>query len=284
MKCGIDVGSTLLKAALYDEVNDNHIYLSTSNFSKEVFIERIKDLSPTQFATTGIGVYDLPFELSYPRDKDLIGSEIILQAKGAQRLMSFEDIDNSNFGLISIGTGISYTHCQADKTTHLPFGNFLGGGFLTGVSSQINGFIDNKEYSDVGHRLSVIDDLASCVMQDENECDLLVKDKILELNDSFQGEFIIASCGKLNTNSDLEQICFGLVNCIAASVMRDVMMYKTFEQFPVNQLVFIGSCVNEMNSLRKLLLKYSKLFCLEIKFPHLGEFAGALGALSQLGV
>lgn len=281
MKCGLDVGSTLIKAALYDEKVGNHVFASTKSITKDQLVIRLRELGVTELAVTGVGQYDLPFPITVPRSEDTIRTEIELQAKGARKLMEWDGTPNDHFGMVSIGTGTSYSHVILDFVEPMAMGNFIGGGFLLGMSAQLPGLelcLDNER------RLGLVDELTRRVMGTENPSDLLIKDMIPATKGTMQGEMLIASCSKLNSNSDREEVCFGLVNCVAASVMRDVMMYRMSGKLPVDNITVVGSTVVSVPALGMMLEDYGKLVGLKVHIPSHADFAGAVGALTQLGV
>lgn len=281
MKCGLDIGSTLIKAAVYDEKVGNHVFASTKSITKDQLVIRLQGLGVTEVALTGVGQYDLPFPVKVERAANPIQWEIELQAKGARKLMEWEGILTANFGMVSIGTGTSYSHVIGDNVVPMAMGNFIGGGFLLGMSAQLPGLelcLDNER------RLGLVDELTRRVMGTENPADLLIKDMIPATKGTPQGEFLIASCSKLNSNSEREEVCFGLVNCVAATVMRDVMMYRMSGQLPVDSITVVGSTVVSVPALGMMLENYGKLVGLKVNVPPHADFAGAVGALTQIGI
>lgn len=86
MKCGLDIGSTLIKAALYNEEKQKYLFLSTKSMVRDQLIESLQEYEVNEVALTGIGNYNLPFTVAKPRDLiNPIGAEIDLQVKGVKK-------------------------------------------------------------------------------------------------------------------------------------------------------------------------------------------------------
>lgn len=282
MKCGLDIGSTLIKAALYNEEKQKYLFLSTKSIVRDQLIESLQEYEVNEVALTGIGNYNLPFTVAKPRDLiNPIGAEIDLQVKGVKKLMQWQGFSDEDFLLVSVGTGVSYTHVTKDTNTHFPFGNHMGGGFLLGMSAQIP---ELDLCADTERRLKKLDNRASRVSPGRNSADILIKDQLPQAAEGPMGDFVVSSCGKLNVNSNSDDVCFGLVNCVATSIIKDVMMYATFGQKPISNLVFIGTTISTIPTLGKLLDNYSKVLMFRPTLLSDGEFAGAVGALTQLGI
>jgi len=171
-----------------------------------------------------------------------IAREIKLQAQGVQALAKLP----KKFVLVSIGTGTSYTLVSETSMSRLPLGNSLAGGFILGLS-KILGF---KDFNDL---------VIKAKRGNHKKTDIYFKD------------LIVANLANLNKKTRKEDIAAGLMNVIAVTIMKDLMLYKLDKE----NIVFIGSTLKNNFCLKKLLKKYIK----KSIFIENGEFATALGAL-----
>lgn len=171
-----------------------------------------------------------------------IARELKLQMQGVRALAKLP----KKFVLVSIGTGISYTIANGDYYKKLPLGNSLGGGFIYGLGLAL-GF---KNYQEIIKKA-----------QKGN----------LKKTDIYFKDLLVANLAKLNKKTKKEDIAAGLMNIVAVTIMKDLMLYKLEKE----KIIVIGSTVKNNNCLQKLLKKYLK----KIKFIKNGEFATALGAL-----
>lgn len=174
-----------------------------------------------------------------------IAREIKLQIQGSKALTKLP----KKFVLISVGTGVSYTIVNNNKINKLALGNSLGGGFLLGMS-KICGF---KDFNDL---------VKQAEYGDYKKVDLYFKD------------LIIANLAKLNKKTNKADLAAGLMNIIAITIYKDMMLYKLDKE----KIYFIGTTLNNNSCLKKLLKKYLK----NSHFIKHGEFATALGALLSL--
>jgi len=174
-------------------------------------------------------------------DKD-IAREIKLQVLGVKALTRLP----KKFVLVSIGTGTSYTLVNGNIIKKLSLGNSLGGGFILGLGLAL-GFKNFQEICRYAEKGNIKD------------ADLYFKD------------LIVANLAKLNKKSKKENIAAGLMNVIAITTMKDLMLYKIEKE----NIVCIGSTLKNNICLKKLLKKYLR----KVQFIKHGEFATALGAL-----
>src|ERR1700678_2560636 len=85
VRCGLDYGSSLIKAAI--QTKEGKFYFSTRDFTKEKLIGALKELKVSKVHLTGIGQYDLPFP-AIRSAKAPIQHEIDTQVVGTQHLLS----------------------------------------------------------------------------------------------------------------------------------------------------------------------------------------------------
>lgn len=280
MKCGIDIGSTLIKAVT--KHGDGYMYRSTANITRDQLIASLASHQVDEVLTTGIGTYDLPFELSATRNAHPL-SEIQMQVAGVKDLLLKEGKPLIEYGLVSIGTGISYTSVEGFHHFHLPVGSPIGGGYLLGMGRLLLGdYIINDTGKDI---IAALDELGNDYL--DNPClhphgpDLKYQDVSPEVNGNIIGEMVVASCAKLSKSSAVETIGFSLLNTVAVGIIKDLMMYKSSDSYKGNDIVCIGTASKSV-VLQKLLENYGSKLGLKFHFPMWGEYAAALGALLKL--
>lgn len=280
MKCGIDVGSTLIKAVT--KHGSGYMYRSTANLSKLQLIDSLTEHKVDEVLTTGIGKYDLPFELSATKNAHPL-SEIQMQVSGVRELLLQEGKPLLEFCLVSIGTGISYTSVEDFHHFHLPVGNPIGGGYLIGMSRLL--LAGKAPCNDAKTIFESLDQNALDYM--DNAClqyygpDLLYKDVAEESNGNIAGEMVIASCARLAQHSSIETICHALLNTVSIGIIKDLMMYKGSNSYKSNDIVCIGTASKSV-ALQNLLTKYGTQLGLVFHFPMWAEYSAALGALIKL--
>jgi type II pantothenate kinase len=171
-----------------------------------------------------------------------IAREIKLQVQGVRALAKLP----KKFILVSIGTGTSYTLVSETSISRLPLGNSLGGGFIFGLGKAL-GFKDFKEITNAAKRGN------------------------LQNADIYFKNLIVANLAKINQKTKKADLAAGLMNIIAITTMKDLMLYKVEKE----NIVFIGSTLKNNACLKELLKKYFK----KAIFIKNGEFATAVGAL-----
>lgn len=174
-------------------------------------------------------------------DKNIV-REIKLQVQGVRALAKLP----KKFVLVSIGTGISYTIVNGDYYKKLSLGNSLGGGFIYGLGLAL-GF---KSYQEI---------IKKAQKGNLKKADIYFKD------------LLVANMAKLNKKTKKKDIAAGLMNVVAVTTMKDLMLYKLNKE----KIVFIGSTLKNNFCLQKLLKEYFK----KAIFIKNSEFATALGAL-----
>lgn len=173
-----------------------------------------------------------------------IAREIKLQAQGVRALAKLP----KKFVLVSIGTGTSYTLVNGKKIKRLPLGNSLAGGFILGLGKSL-GFKNFPEIIKAADKGNI------------KKADIYFKD------------LIVANLAKFNIKK--EDLAAGLMNVVAITIMKDLMLYKLDKE----NIFFIGSTLKNNFCLKKLLKKYIK----KSVFIKNGEFATAVGALLSGG-
>ncbi|MFC1697557.1 hypothetical protein ACFL1H_04450 [Nanoarchaeota archaeon] len=254
MKAGVDLGSTLVKAVWK---TDEYNYISSADYGVVGIIIKLKSEGVKDIKYSGIGLDNLKYFDDFNLSKakgDQIENEIKFQANGTKELLK-ENINN--YLIVSIGTGTSYTFV-GDKIEKYPIGNSLGGGFIDGMR-KIFGENDYEEFvtkAFFGKSL-----------------DYCIKDMIPEKYGTFEGEIVVANFAKANNKSDENDIFFSIMNTVAVSIVRDLLLINSSEN-----IVYIGSTVSRNGFLRLLLKDYTTAIGKNCYFPDNGEYALAMGA------
>lgn len=282
VKCGIDIGSTLIKAVV--PAIGGAKYFSTKDMSKVALIQKLQDLGVSHANITGIGIYDLPFKFARAMGNP-IASEIKTQFRGTRSLLKSWQSRNAeevrslipqDYCLIAIGTGASFTNVTGDYHQYLPYGSCLSGGWLNKIANHV--FTDRITYSNDDTTIRTLDGYAQLAFKRNiYPADLLVKD--INAGDQ-NGELIIAACGKLPPpypSRDYAVIAASLVNTVALNLFDKLLMYRHFNEVRSDNVVLIGSAASLVSlqmAFRRLALSHG----ISTWVPPHAEYAGALGA------
>lgn len=269
MIAGLDLGSTLAKAVWIKD--DKFQFASTANRALEEILTEMKKDGVKEIETVGLGYPKLKdklvdFSVSYYWP-DPILQEVELQARGTRKLLEQDGVKLDSFLVVSIGTGTSYTAVTADKIDKFPFGNTIGGGFLMGFSN-IMGFYSYKKFSDVASKGQPLS--------------LKMKDRVPQTEGSFTGEMIIASLGKITKETEIEDICASMIDCVATATIKDILVNSMVPGHNFENVVYVGSTLAHTPLLKDYLQKYSAMIGKNAYFPNFGEFALAMGAYYKL--
>lgn len=265
MHAGFDFGSTLVKAAFEKE---GFQFLTTAdNKPLEEIIKTIKDAGVLSATIAGQGYkesFNALFDgiiLKTP-EGDPIKNEIELQATGARKLLELEGKSIDEFLLVSIGTGTSYTFVRPDGATHYPLGNPIGGGFIRGMAR-----IMDISPGHLAHRA-----------QKGKPADLLLQDILPLAKGTPTGELVASHLAKANDETTSADKCASVINIVATLVTRDILMLESFPHPKPKHVVYIGSPIERIPSLRSRLEHYQQFVQKEIHFPNNAAYALALGA------
>jgi pantothenate kinase len=266
MKAGVDFGSTLVKACW--QAPDGTIrYASTADMTRESLATALAADGVSVIHATGIGDTDgleVPgFELRRGPG-DPIVREKLHQADGVRDLLNLEDGCPDGFWLVSVGTGTSYTMVAGRTFKPYPMGNPVGGGMLAGLGALLG--------ADTSAEL---DRLASL----GNTLDILYKDRLPDLAGKPLGEHVISHFGKATAASRPEDACTTLIRLVAVQIIRDLLNIGTAFGFePQGDVVFIGTPISRLSSLKRTLSVYAMGTGMKPHFPGNGEYAAARGA------
>lgn len=271
MKAGIDFGTSLVKAVW---INDNTPkFCSTANTSLENIAQQLSNGGIKKINVAGIGYSEnyeklfKNFEINIQKG-DLIAQEKKLQVEGVKRLMQYQSEDLTNFILVSIGTGTSYSLRFCGFNIPVPLGNSLSGGFIRGIGRHlgINDYNEMSKLASEGQPLNIY-----------------VKEKIPDLEGTVRGEYVIGHFAKANETSSKEDILATTIDIISATTVKDLALLshssKLFQW--TKNVVYIGSSVTGFPTLKNSLEKYSAMINKKPYFPERGEFSLAMGAYNM---
>jgi len=248
MKCGIDVGSTLIKAAV--PAIGGIKFLSTKDMSKETLIQKLISMGVTHANVTGIGVYDLPFKFARAMGNpvanevrtQLIGTRYLLKSWNYTDYCEVPALTPKDYCLIAMGTGTSFTNVTGDYHQHLPYGSCLSGGWLNKIANHV--FTDRTTYSTDETTIRTMDGYAQVALKDKMiSDDLRIKDVLKTEDDQFN-ELVIAACGKLPPpwpSKNYPAIALTLINSIVLDTFSRLLMYRHFNEVRSDNVVLVGS-------------------------------------------
>lgn len=274
---GVDFGSSAKKVVWGDRYQ--YVYaLAVDDKERAALVERMQAAGITHVNATGIGPrpagFDDMFKVSTGGDR--LGTEINLQAMGASLLLESQGNQRSDFLLVSIGTGISYTIVSPDRTIQYPLGNPNGGGTFAGMR-RMNGMITSISHDELEK-------------EGEKNLNLFFEDLMPGMPKELHRKFVVSYFAKLTTLPHRLDLASTNFDVIATKVVRDIAMIgdsRTYDAPPT--VVVIGTLPSRSPILRRYLQEKVDLArghlqgklpfnVSELIFPEHGEFAGALGA------
>lgn len=261
MHAALDIGNTLTKVVWH---NGEYQFASTAVHSLENILERLRADNVTELHLAGSGAYtiQLPKDFSFnsiePDPKNFIEAEVTLQAKGAKKLLELEGKEFTDLHIVSIGSGISYTHVDYAGVNKEKIGNTFGGAFMWSMA-QTRGAKTFEEFVEKAQR---------GVPQN-----LVVKDKIPSLANERKGNFVMAFGGKLNEQTTDEDFYATLVSGVAIAVASDLQRKPC-----ANDVLYIGTTVETTPPLRAMLQMYTAVIGKRPHFLDKGAYALAMGA------
>lgn len=271
MKAGIDCGTSRIKA-VWRKADGAYAYVSSSDPAEVA--GALSANGVTRLRATGIGGrIPAGFAVSGPSG-DPIADEIALQACGASKMFGW-DLPADGFLLVSVGTGTSYTMVAREgEPRRFPLGNSIGGGFIAGLA-----LLHGLDVEEVGP-----------LAEKGTPLDLLVKHLVPAKDGTFEGELVVSNFGAVadpermghafsHEGGTIEDVCATIVHCAAVAVIRDALILGMIPGFAADDVVFIGTPVAKLSSLRSHLARYAAALGKRAHFPENGEYAAALGAL-----
>lgn len=284
-KCGIDVGSTLIKVAV--PAIGGMKFFSTKDMSKATLIQKLISMGVTQANVTGIGKYDLPFKFARAMGNpvaneirtQLIGTRYLLKSWNYSDYCEVSALTPQDYCLISIGTGASFANVTGDYHQHLPYGSCIAGGWLNKIANHV--FTDRTTYSNDEQTIRTVDGYAQVAFKEKRPSnDLCIKD-VFESEDDQFNELVIAACGKLPPPwpaKDYPSIALSLVNSMVLDIFSRLLMYRYFNEVRSDNVVLVGS-IASLKSVQMLFRRLALFHGITTWIPSNADYAGACGAL-----
>ena len=164
--------------------------------------------------------------------------------------------------VVNCGTGTTFLHAAADKTTHLG-GSGIGGGMLPGLGLRLLGTDSIPDISELAAR------------GDLRRVDRNIADFSNTAQLGLDGEVTVSNFGKLSADTAPEDIALGLLNALYQTI--GVMAAFAAKGCGLEQIVVTGGAA-EIPLARPLLDKVGKLCHVSFHLPPNAAFATALGA------
>ncbi|MBT5022070.1 hypothetical protein HOK51_06675 [Candidatus Woesearchaeota archaeon] len=272
MNAGIDFGTTFTKAVWKAKDKDEYRFYSTAENQLEEIINQMKADDITQIYAAGINykcAKKLKKEFKIIKNgEDKIQNEICLQVDGVRKLLNLKNKNKTldEFLIVSIGSGTSYTLVRENKKLKFPFGSCIGGDFIKGLSTTYGSNDYNKMLKLANKGKSL---------------DIKIKDLLPNKKFTFEGNLIISCFGKATNESKLEDIYHSIINCVAVSTIKDILVMNMIPKYVIpKNIVYIGSTIPN-SPLKKLLSKYTLFIGKKAHFPKKPEYALAMGAYQQ---
>jgi type II pantothenate kinase len=266
VRAGVDCGTTLKKLVWSD---DDGLHYAI-HWTDESLAETIQQKGITTVARTGIrSLGALPERVrvvEFPGDK--IEVELKLQIAGARALLKATHGDVSNFLLVSIGTGVSYSRVAPNAFERYPIGSAIGGGLIKGIAALCG---------------VTLAEIAVLVPSCDIAADIFIKDIDLEKNDTLEGNMVLSHFGNVTRQTPKAHVVASAINTVAACTVKDVwnLLTNGFAK-DIEQVVYIGTPIAKIPALCDRLVHYHTLLPVPPLMLSRGEFAGALGALMNL--
>ena len=246
---GIDFGATLTKIAFQIPGQRGLALFSSADHSLTELSRILRRYDITHANTVGIG--QRPKELQWLTIQqpahNQVQHELMNQVAGVRQLSTLP----KSFLLVSIGTGTSYTHVSGARIIPEPIGSTLGGGYIVGMSRAL-GF---KDFSHVC--------LAAALGNHKNV-------------DLYHKQLIVSHMQNATARTGKKDLAAGIMNTVAVNIWKDIVHASQ-----ATQIVCIGSTLVNNPRLTTLLKTYLRQSGRTAILLCNGEYAGAIGALSN---
>ncbi len=269
VRLGIDAGGTLIKIAYWKEEGEMCFqHFLSSNF--QAVKDWITEHHPTaSICLTGGRAEQLKRFLLSDKDIPYI-VEFDATMNGVFYQLQQEKIEINSAIIANIGTGTSIH--KMSKNNHIRIGGTgVGGGTLLGLAISTTGISDYQKIislSKEGDRSS-IDVLVSDIYKDNK---LPIKGSLTASN--FGGVSLKSS--EANVHADLLAGIQGLIGEVVAT-----LCIQAAEANGVEDIIFIGSTLEENELLKEIIESYTKLKGKNPIFLEKHGYSGAIGALLE---
>ena len=164
--------------------------------------------------------------------------------------------------VVSLGTGTAFVYANGAGSRHL-IGSGVGGGTLLGLARALFGTRD----------FDAIDRLAEA--GDMRKVDLAIRDIALNDITGLASDVTASNFGKLQNDSEKEDLAAGLVNMIYQTV--GIIATLCARNCGVDDVVWVGQA-SELATGRDVLNSVSKLYGMNFHMPEMAPYATACGA------
>ena len=264
---GLDLGQTLSKLVYYE---NGQIVLKIGE-TKESFQEIDAYLSSNQknynkANFTGGKAFQLYQKYENTFDSTLI-NEFQANVNGIDFLYQQSKGKTLPPSLIvTLGTGTSIV-LKREGFEHLG-GSALGGGFFIGLANLMYNDISYNEavtLASTGNRYNVDLKVGEIYEEDDFRVDMLFR------------EFTAASLGKVNNDSNKEDVLSAIISTIGENIGTIATLMANNQN--IDTIVFCGGLLLQNKALKKILSLLCKVRNKKAIFIKNSEFAGAIGAL-----
>ncbi|MEC1177495.1 type II pantothenate kinase [Metasolibacillus meyeri] len=268
---GIDAGGTLTKIAYMNE-QDQLILESFPSNDLQLVKEWLKQHpNVEEIGLTGGRTEQLREQLETMKAIEYI-VEFEATLKGVQYLLMRKGHQIDDAIITNIGTGTSIHYMKNDH--HLRVGGTgIGGGTLVGLAALLTGQSDFNE----------IKKLASKGVREN--IDLLVRDIYQGMDTPIAGDLTASNFGKVGITAAMEhpqEDVLATVQGLVGEVITTLSI-QFAEQKETAHIVYIGSTLADNADLQKVIANYTTLKKHEPIFIQDRGFAGAVGALLNVG-
>lgn len=164
--------------------------------------------------------------------------------------------------VVSLGTGTAFVYATEEGSRHL-IGSGVGGGTLLGLSRALVGTRD----FDAINRLAETGDM--------RQVDLAVRDISVNEISGLAADVTASNFGKLQNDSNKEDLSAGLVNMIYQTV--GVIATLCARNCGLEDVVWVGQA-SELSSGREVLSDVARLYGMNFHMPEMAPYATACGA------
>lgn len=257
---GIDMGSSALKAVLYENGSFTDRF-QTSAMTDEKAVEetvgrRFEPQKGDKIALTGMGASFIEnglFGLETSKD-----TEFNAVGEGASYLTGYKTAL-----IVSMGTGTAYIRAENGMYRHIG-GSGVGGGTLLGLAKLLVGETDP-------HKLSEM-----CMKGDRSKVDLQMRDISKDKVPTLPPHFTASNFAKVSPDAAKEDICAALYNMLyEVAAMLAVFSAREFGE---KNIIFTGNLA-VLPAANLVFSELGKMFGMNFSIPENGEFAGAMGAV-----
>lgn len=268
---GVDCGGTLTKVC-WSGINGRQLE-SAADKPVEQIIGGLRSVGVDTLYVTGVGTrpHAEDMRLIDLGGNNPIDSEGRVLACGVRHLLSAQSMAEQPFLLVSVGTGVSFTHVDGETIFRYPIGSPFGSKAVTGLGALLG-----------VHNPAHVFDLAAS----GKVLDRLYMELFPDLAGSPQGMYVAGHfAGDCITNQGLSHVFANQLQAMMVSIYVFIATFAFYRepapQSAPKRIVFTGTSVARAQLLRERLALIGEVLEKEVVFPDDGEYAGAIGAYQQ---